>query len=75
MGKYNFDDPIQRRGSGCLKWDRCDEDTLPFWIADMDFEVAPEIKERMQPVSYTHLVDWFAYRLRSNREFQCTCQA
>ena len=48
MGKYNFDDPIQRRGSGCLKWDRCDEDTLPFWIADMDFEVAPEIKERMQ---------------------------
>ena len=48
MGKYNFDNPVQRRGSGCLKWDRCDEDTLPFWIADMDFEVAPEIKKQMQ---------------------------
>ena len=61
MGKYNFDDPIQRRGSGCLKWDRCDEDTLPFWIADMDFEVAPEIKERMQQ-RLNHGIFGYSYR-------------
>lgn len=47
MGKYDFDKAVERRGSGCLKWDRCDADTLPFWIADMDFEVADEIKEQM----------------------------
>lgn len=48
MGKYDFDKDVQRRGSGCLKWDRCAADTLPLWIADMDFEVAPEIKEQMK---------------------------
>ena len=48
MDKYDFDKPVHRRGSGCLKWDKCAPDTLPFWIADMDFEVAPEIKEQMK---------------------------
>lgn len=48
MGRYDFEKAVRRRGSGCLKWDRCGEDTLPLWIADMDFETAPEIQEQLR---------------------------
>ena len=42
--KYNFDVSIDRRGTGALKWD-IPEGELPMWVADMDFETAPEIRE------------------------------
>ena len=33
-----FDDVIDRRGTGSLKWDRFEgRDVLPLWVADMDF--------------------------------------
>lgn len=33
-----FDEPVERRGTGSLKWDRYqDRDVLPLWVADMDF--------------------------------------
>jgi bifunctional pyridoxal-dependent enzyme with beta-cystathionase and maltose regulon repressor activities len=38
---YNFDQPIERRSSGCAKWNYYDEDVIPMWVADMDFQ-APE---------------------------------
>ena len=38
---YNFDKPIERRSSGCSKWNYYDEDVIPMWVADMDFQ-APE---------------------------------
>ena len=42
----NFDKPTQRRGTNCVKWDDDAEDNiLPLWVADMDFEVAPAIQE------------------------------
>ena len=47
MQKYNFDSPPSRRGSLCYKWD-CGPDELPMWIADMDFEAAPEIRAALQ---------------------------
>ena len=47
MKPYNFDTPPSRRGSLCYKWD-CGENELPMWIADMDFEAAPEIREALQ---------------------------
>lgn len=42
MGKYNFDEVIDRRGSGALKTDALEErygraDLLAAWVADMDF--------------------------------------
>lgn len=44
----NFDKPIDRRNSHSVKWDSLgpifgvtDEDAIPMWVADMDFE-APE---------------------------------
>ena len=39
---YDFDRVINRRGSGSIKWD-VRENELPMWVADMDFECAPEI--------------------------------
>ena len=45
--QYNFDNPPSRRGSLCYKWD-CKENELPMWIADMDFEAAPEIRAALQ---------------------------
>ena len=44
--KYNFDEVIPRRGTNSIKWDTdCCADMLPMWIADMDFRLAPKIKE------------------------------
>jgi cysteine-S-conjugate beta-lyase len=34
---FNFDQIIERRGSGSLKWQLYDPDVLPLWVADMDF--------------------------------------
>ena len=42
MGKYNFDEIINRRNSWSLKWEVADNE-LPMWVADMDFKAAPEI--------------------------------
>lgn len=42
--KYNFDTPINRRNTNSLKWDIA-ENELPMWVADMDFQTAPEITE------------------------------
>ena len=49
MGKYNFDEIIDRRGTSCNKWEyNVPEDVIPMWVADMDFAAAPEIREAMQ---------------------------
>ena len=42
--KNFFDKPVNRRGTGSLKWDVA-ENELPMWVADMDFETAPQIKQ------------------------------
>ena len=40
-----FDKVVDRRGSGCYKYDICeDKEVLPLWIADMDFLAAPAIQ-------------------------------
>lgn len=40
----DFDKIVDRRGTNALKWDIKDGE-LPMWVADMDFETAPEIKD------------------------------
>ena len=37
-----FDEQIERRNTGSLKWDVA-KNELPMWVADMDFQAAPEI--------------------------------
>lgn len=44
--KYDFETVIDRRNSGSLKWD-IKENEIPLWVADMDFPIAPEIKEAL----------------------------
>ena len=46
--KYNFDEYIGRRGTGCVKWDESPEGVIPLWVADMDFAVAPAIQEAIR---------------------------
>lgn len=43
---FDFDTPIARRGSGCIKYDRR-PDLDPFWVADMDFTSAPPILDAL----------------------------
>ena len=45
---YDFDTPVERHGTDCLKFDSAEErhrspDLLSLWVADMDFPTAPEI--------------------------------
>lgn len=49
MSKFNFDELIERRGTGCVKWDEMnDPDVIPLWVADMDFKAAPAILEAVK---------------------------
>ncbi len=74
---FDFDKLIDRRNSNCIKWDLVkDTDVIPMWVADMDFEAAPCIKEALMkrvehgvfgytlvPESYYEAVQgWFARR-------------
>ena len=45
--KYNFDQCPERKGTESVKWDLY-PGTLPMWVADMDFRIAPEIQEALQ---------------------------
>jgi cystathionine beta-lyase len=47
MKPYNFNCPPDRRGTESVKWDLY-PGTLPLWVADMDFPVAPEIAQALQ---------------------------
>ncbi len=44
--QFDFDRPIARRGTGCIKFDRRPE-LDPFWVADMDFASAPCILDAL----------------------------
>jgi len=72
---YNFDQCPPREGTESVKWDLY-PGTLPMWVADMDFRIAPEIQEALQkrldhgvfgyeliPDNYfTVMNQWFATR-------------
>ena len=74
---YDFDKEIMRRGSGCVKWDENPQsDIIPMWVADMDFEASPAIREALRRrvehgvFGYTHvpesyyeaIISWFKRR-------------
>ena len=61
MSKYNFDEIVDRRGTGCVKWDEqpplpdggsqsfsVHSSLIPLWVADMDFKAAPAIQEAVR---------------------------
>jgi cystathionine beta-lyase len=46
--KFDFDTPIDRRGTGSIKWDKYKgRDVIPLWVADMDFACAPAVVEAL----------------------------
>lgn len=74
---YRFDERIDRRGTGCVKWDENPaENIIPLWVADMDFAVAPAIQKAIKqraehPVFgytlvgddyYEAIISWFRRR-------------
>jgi cystathionine beta-lyase len=45
---YNFDEFPERRGcTESVKWNHCDPDVLPMWVADMDFVSPPAVIEAL----------------------------
>lgn len=53
MFKYNFDKKVDRLGTGAVKWDiitkeYSDDEIIPLWVADMDFEVPKEVRENIE---------------------------
>ena len=53
MGKYNFDEIIDRKNTSSLKFDfgierKGRDDLLPLWVADMDFKLPDEIIEDIE---------------------------
>lgn len=73
--KYNFDSINNRVGTNSVKWD-IHPDVIPLWVADMDFQVLPELKEALSkrvdegifgytlvPESYYQaIINWFDRR-------------
>ncbi|GAB6144653.1 MalY/PatB family protein [Desulfocicer niacini] len=46
---FNFDEIIDRRGTGGEKWDKYQgQDVIPMWVADMDFRVPPAVTKALQ---------------------------
>lgn len=39
----DFNRVIDRRNSECIKWNRFDEDVLPLWVADTDFQCSEAV--------------------------------
>lgn len=73
---YNFDKKTNRKDNNSAKWDEIkrnspDEDLLPMWIADMEFETAPEILEALQ-IKLDHKV--FGYTSRSDSYYESFVQ-
>ncbi|MCM1405758.1 MAG: aminotransferase class I/II-fold pyridoxal phosphate-dependent enzyme, partial [[Clostridium] fimetarium] len=75
--RFDFDAPVDRRGSGSYKWDSdSDPEVIPLWVADMDFRTAPCVIEALRrrvdhgvfgytlvgEEYYRALTDWFASR-------------
>ena len=49
MKNYDFSKVVDRRHSGSVKWDHfADDEVLPLWVADMDFQAAPAIQEALR---------------------------
>ncbi len=80
---YNFDEVIDRRDTGSVKWHYSDE-TIPLWVADMDFQAPAPILNAIEHVTqygilgytkptedlYDAIIDWHGsrYDLRLDKE-------
>jgi cysteine-S-conjugate beta-lyase len=42
---YDFDLPVERRGTWSTRWERYPADVIPLWVADTDFRAPPAVLE------------------------------
>lgn len=40
---FDFDTVLDRRGTNSAKWDLAEDETIPLWVADMDFAAPPAV--------------------------------
>ena len=80
---YNFDEIIDRRNTGSFKWHYTD-DTIPLWVADMDFKTAQPILAASEQVAqhgilgytlpteplYQAIIQWHGNRYKLSLEQQ-----
>ncbi|MBM3353051.1 MAG: putative C-S lyase [Betaproteobacteria bacterium] len=45
---FDFDTPIERRGSWSMRWERYPPEVIPLWVADTDFRAPPAVLEAMR---------------------------
>lgn len=45
---YDFDEIIERRGTGCVKYDKAPRGLIPLWVADMDFRTPDFIMDALR---------------------------
>jgi len=81
----NFDNLVNRKGTNSIKWDNLkntfgENDLLPMWIADMDFEPSKSIRESLSSFAvngilgyvspsenfYESVINWFNSRHNLN---------
>ncbi len=43
--RHDFDEAVERRGSGSVKWSRYPPEVLPMWVADSDFKAPAPVLE------------------------------
>ena len=48
MPRFDFDHPVERRGSWSTRWERYPADVIPLWVADTDFLAPPPVLAAMQ---------------------------
>lgn len=65
MSKYNFTSVNARYHTGSGKWNEirqylpgCEDDIIPFSVADMEFETAPEIREGLKKYIDTYVLGY-----------------
>ena len=45
---YDFDVPVERRGTWSTRWERYPAGVIPLWVADTDFHAPPPVLEALQ---------------------------
>ena len=65
---WNFDKPVLREGTNCIKYDLCEDtfgskNVIPMWVADMDFN-APEFVVSAINARMTHEIFGYSFRPR-----------
>lgn len=67
---YAFDELIERRGTHSLKWDESAPEELPMWVADMDFQTAPEVRAAIEARAASGV---FGYSLLPDAWYEAVC--